>query len=187
MVGRILNRVAKAAGIGHVHPHQLRHTLATQAINRGMRLEAIAALLGHRSLRMTMLYARIANRTVADEYHAVTDQVDALYAEPALSDKKTPASSARGTSTAACSPTATAPDPSSSTAASSPICEGCGPSRPPPSSSPFLRQRDHARDQTRPADSLYDEILTRLDPSSPDPSPPVVGAARGPPITGISR
>jgi site-specific recombinase XerD len=30
-----------------VHPHRLRHTLATQAINRGMRLEAIAALLGH--------------------------------------------------------------------------------------------------------------------------------------------
>ena len=37
-----------------VHPHQLRHTLATQAINRGMRLEAIAALLGHRSMEMTL-------------------------------------------------------------------------------------------------------------------------------------
>jgi hypothetical protein len=37
IVTRILNRVAKAAGIGHVSPHQLRHTLATQAINRGMR------------------------------------------------------------------------------------------------------------------------------------------------------
>jgi integrase len=44
--------VARQAGIGHVHPHQLRHTLATQAINRGMRLEAIAALLGHRSMEM---------------------------------------------------------------------------------------------------------------------------------------
>src|SRR5215813_3232117 len=28
-----------------IHPHQLRHNLATQAINRGMSLEAIAALL----------------------------------------------------------------------------------------------------------------------------------------------
>ena len=52
----------------HVHPHQLRHTLATQAINRGMRLEAIAALLGHRSMEMTLTYARIADRVVADEY-----------------------------------------------------------------------------------------------------------------------
>jgi uncharacterized protein DUF3644/integrase-like protein len=42
------SKVAAAAGIGRVTPHQLRHTLATQAINRGMSLEAIAALLGHR-------------------------------------------------------------------------------------------------------------------------------------------
>jgi hypothetical protein len=63
-----VKRAATAAGIGHVHPHQLRHTLATQAINRGMSLEAIAALLGHKSLSMTMVYARIAGRTVAQEY-----------------------------------------------------------------------------------------------------------------------
>ena len=75
-------KVAKAAGIGHVSPHQLRHTLATQAINRGMSLEAIAALLGHRSLRMTMVYARIADRTVANEYFAVSEKVEALYNQP---------------------------------------------------------------------------------------------------------
>lgn len=79
-VTRILNNVATAAGLPHIHPHQLRHTLATQAINRGMSLEAIAAMLGHRSMDMTLRYAKIANRTVADEYFAVTDQVDALYA-----------------------------------------------------------------------------------------------------------
>jgi site-specific recombinase XerD len=78
-VHRLVARVAKRAGIAHVHPHQLRHTLATQAINRGMRLEAIAALLGHRSMEMTLTYARIADRVVADEYEAVTAQIDALY------------------------------------------------------------------------------------------------------------
>lgn len=82
-VVRMLNRAARRAGLGHLHPHQLRHTLATQAVNRGMRLEAIAALLGHRTLRMTIRYARIANRTVADEYHAVSEKVEALYAAPA--------------------------------------------------------------------------------------------------------
>jgi integrase len=82
-ITRMLNRVAKAAGIGHVHPHQLRHTLATQAINRGMSLEAVAAMLGHKTLRMTLVYARVADQTVADAYDAVSDQVDALYTKPA--------------------------------------------------------------------------------------------------------
>jgi integrase len=30
-VTRMLNRAARRAGLGHLHPHQLRHTLATQA------------------------------------------------------------------------------------------------------------------------------------------------------------
>ena len=82
-VTRMINRAGAAAGLPHIHPHQLRHTLATQAINRGMSLEAIAALLGHRSLDMTLRYARIASRTVADEYFAVSEKVEALYGQPA--------------------------------------------------------------------------------------------------------
>jgi integrase len=78
-VDAAVRRAATAAGIGHITPHQLRHTLATQAINRGMSLEAIAALLGHKSMSMTMTYARISDRTVAEEYFAVTEQVEALY------------------------------------------------------------------------------------------------------------
>jgi Phage integrase family len=68
-VTRFINKAGAAAGLPHLHPHQLRHTLATQAINRG-----------NHSLDMTLRYAKIANRTVADEYFAVTDKVDALYA-----------------------------------------------------------------------------------------------------------
>jgi hypothetical protein len=82
-VTRMINRAGAAAGLPHIHPHQLRHTLATQAINRGMSLEAIAALLGHRSLDMTLRYAKIASRTVADEYFAVSAKADALYGQPA--------------------------------------------------------------------------------------------------------
>lgn len=75
-------KAADAAGVGRVSPHRLRHTLATQAINRGMSLEAIAMLLGHRSLRMTMVYARLADRTLADEYFAVSEKVEARYEAP---------------------------------------------------------------------------------------------------------
>jgi len=78
-VDHAVAKVAATAGLTGVAPHRLRHTLATQAINRGMSLEAIAALLGHRSMRMTMVYARIADRTVADEYFSVSEKVEALY------------------------------------------------------------------------------------------------------------
>ena len=78
-VDHAVAKVAATAGLTGVSPHRLRHTLATQAINRGMSLEAIAALLGHRSMRMTMVYARIADRTVADEYFSVSEKVEALY------------------------------------------------------------------------------------------------------------
>ena len=40
--------------------------------------DAIAALLEHKTLAMTMVYARIADETAADEYFAVTE---ALYGQ----------------------------------------------------------------------------------------------------------
>lgn len=81
-VSTALSRLSHEAGIGHVTAHQLRHTLATQAINRGMSIDAIATLLGHKTLAMTMIYARIADKTVAEEYFKVTEKVEALYGQP---------------------------------------------------------------------------------------------------------
>ena len=169
IVARILNRVAKAAGVGHVSPHQLRHTLATQAVNRGMRLEAIAALLGHRTLRMTIRYARIANKTVAEEYQAVSDQVDALYSKPRPlpSDKRNAAQrrireeqQRRLLGNGYCG------RPVELDCSFESICEGCVHFQTGPEFVPvLLRQRDHAadRDQTG-RQVLFDEILTRLEP-----------------------
>ena len=44
-----------------------------------MSLEAIAALLGHRSMDMTLVYPRISDDTVADAYFKVTEAVEAQY------------------------------------------------------------------------------------------------------------
>jgi integrase len=92
-VDRWVKAIGRRAGIGHVHPHKLRHTLATQAINRGMSIEAIAALLGHRSLDMTMRYAKISNKVVADEYASVAAKVESLYnkSQPLDADAAGPA------------------------------------------------------------------------------------------------
>jgi integrase len=78
-VALAVERIGKAAGIKeHIAPHRLRHTLATLAVNRGMPLESIAALLGHRSLSMTMVYARIGNRTVQQEYSQISQHLEEL-------------------------------------------------------------------------------------------------------------
>ncbi len=81
-IHRYVVAVARRAGTGHVHPHQLRHTLATQLPNRGMSLEAIAALLGHRSPRMTLVYDRISNDTLAEQYFAATEMVEVVSGPP---------------------------------------------------------------------------------------------------------
>jgi integrase len=39
-VTRFINKAGTVAGLGHIHPHQLRHTLATQAKVRGVALDA---------------------------------------------------------------------------------------------------------------------------------------------------
>jgi integrase len=78
-VALAVERIGKAAGIKeHIAPHRLRHTLATLAVNRGMPLESIAALLGHRSLSMTMVYARIGNWTVQQEYSQISQHLEEL-------------------------------------------------------------------------------------------------------------
>ena len=51
-----------------VVPHQLRHTYATTLANAGMSLQALMALLGHRSPDMTMRYATLASPTLKQAY-----------------------------------------------------------------------------------------------------------------------
>ncbi len=70
---RNLELAAATAGIGHVHPHQLRHTYATTLVNGGMSIEALMAVLGHVTPEMTMEaileVAPAAQRALFQRYH----------------------------------------------------------------------------------------------------------------------
>jgi len=68
-----LNRAAQTAGLGHITPHQLRHTYATALINAGVSLQALMALLGHVSSQMSLRYAHLFDRTVRTEYERALD------------------------------------------------------------------------------------------------------------------
>jgi site-specific recombinase XerD len=170
LIGRIVHRVGRAAGVPGVHPHRLRHTLATQAINRGMRLEAIAALLGHRKMEMTLIYARIANRVVADEYHAVSAQIDALYGQtPELPADYESAGMARlrRESHARMLGNGLCTRPAELDCRMESACETCAYFRTGPEFLPILtRQRDHAHDHGQ-ADraALFDGLIQRTAPT----------------------
>jgi site-specific recombinase XerD len=69
----------KAAGsrVGvKVSPHRLRHTAATQLLNAGCRVTSIQRLLGHKALNTTMIYARVHDKTVAEDYYGAMGEVE---------------------------------------------------------------------------------------------------------------
>jgi integrase/recombinase XerC len=76
----------KAAGrrVGvKAYPHCLRHTCATQLVNAGCPVASIQKFLGHKRLNSTMIYARVHDRTVADDYYAAMDRIEQrLYVGP---------------------------------------------------------------------------------------------------------
>jgi integrase len=166
-IHRYVVAVAKRAGVGHVHPHQLRHTLATQAINRGMSLEAIAALLGHRTMRMTLVYARISDRTVAEEYFRVTEAVEAGYHgnDPLPADieganmRRLAADHRRLLGNGHCT------RPVALDCTYETICERCGFFETSPEFVPvLLRQRDHATEHDQPERAeLFTHLLDGID------------------------
>jgi integrase len=68
-----LDRAAASAGLGHLTPHQLRHTYATALINAGVTLQALMSLLGHVSAEMSLRYASLFDSTVRTEYERALD------------------------------------------------------------------------------------------------------------------
>ncbi len=119
-IHRYVATVAKRAGTGHVHPHQLRHTLATHCINRGMSLEAIAAMLGHRSPRMTLVYARISNDSVAEQYFKATQVVESVGVPLCVDEDAPGARNRRQLANGHCT------RPAQLDCSYQTICEGCG-------------------------------------------------------------
>ena len=59
-----LREMGKDINIEKVHPHKLRRTLATMAIDKGMPIEQLQQLLGHKRIDTTLQYAMVKQSNV---------------------------------------------------------------------------------------------------------------------------
>ncbi len=57
-----LKFIAEKVGIEkNISFHTSRHTWATRALRKGMRIEYVSRLMGHSSIKTTQVYAKIVN------------------------------------------------------------------------------------------------------------------------------
>ena len=59
-----VREIGKRLNIDRVHPHKFRRTLATKAIDKGMPIEQLQQLLGHKRIDTTLQYAMVKQSNV---------------------------------------------------------------------------------------------------------------------------
>jgi len=73
-----LKRWGLKANIQPMTPHRLRHTLATMLINQGMPIVSLQKLLGHQDINKTMIYARVHDNTVKEQFSKAMNQIERI-------------------------------------------------------------------------------------------------------------
>ena len=135
--------------------------LTQPSVANGAGVAPHATMLGHRGLRMTLTYARIANKTVADEYAIASAKIDALYTsrDPEQRLRQLAVEHRRMLANGWCN------RPIDTDCAYETICEGCGYYQTTIEFRPTLQaQAEHAERNHQPARAaIYNQLLDTLD------------------------
>ena len=88
--------LAKDAGLGVWHIHELRHSAASTSLAQGVPVEVVSVFLGHSSIGMTVdTYGHIGDA----EVRTAADAMDAALGEVVASGSRSPAAASSGSST----------------------------------------------------------------------------------------
>ena len=64
-----VRKLGEASGIGRrVYPHLIRHTTATDGLERGMPIEEVQQILGHVNITTTMVYAEVCKENIKNSH-----------------------------------------------------------------------------------------------------------------------
>lgn len=70
-IEKIIKTIAHMAEVKNAHPHRFRRTFATNALNRGMPVQHLQKILGHKSLDTTMIYCQVDDDLIKFEHKKV--------------------------------------------------------------------------------------------------------------------
>ncbi|MGH9631144.1 MAG: tyrosine-type recombinase/integrase [Bryobacteraceae bacterium] len=83
----VLADAAKRAGCADtspISPHRLRHTWATEMLRCGISLPALMQLMGHKDIRMTLRYLKVAQPDLQREFYKARQNTAQAYPLPPL-------------------------------------------------------------------------------------------------------
>lgn len=75
-----LKRIGKKAGCSvRVSPHVGRHTFATLALSKGMPLETLQKVLGHKTIISTQVYAELINPKIGEDTDRMREKIGGIF------------------------------------------------------------------------------------------------------------